>query len=375
MDNLIISNVDIKVSVIIPVYNAGDFLRPALDSVLGQTLKEIEVICVDDGSTDNSLDILKEYQKADERVRIVTETNAGPALARNNGIRRARGAYIAFLDADDFYELDMLEKMYTEAQDNELDIVITDYDVYNSHKGEFTKAAPVDHGEIYDGVSVTSKNEHPDSIFSSTNGAAWNKLFRTSFVLEKNLQFLTEVRMYEDVYFVLTALSLAERVGKVHKIMLHHRIYSEQARARHFHKYYAQIPEIYTKIKEFLMSAGMYAPLSYSFVNHSASRCFRIYNVLGTEAKGDFWDLLHKGYAERLGWHGRTVADYEEVEVCEFAANVEMYNHKQYQKRLLKGRSLRMEKISRMLRNSKKKKKIRAFLSVLIPGKKKRSAR
>ena len=81
-------NCDIKVSVIIPIYNAYDYLRPALDSVVYQTLRDIEIICIDDGSVDRSLEILKEYQKNDDRVRIVTEANAGPGLARNNGLGR-----------------------------------------------------------------------------------------------------------------------------------------------------------------------------------------------------------------------------------------------------------------------------------------------
>ena len=102
---------EIKVSVIMPVYNAEDYLRPALDSVIDQTLKDIEIICIDDGSTDKSLEIIKEYQKADSRVRIVTENNAGPGAARNKGIVRARGKYIAFLDADDFYEFDLLARL------------------------------------------------------------------------------------------------------------------------------------------------------------------------------------------------------------------------------------------------------------------------
>ena len=103
------SNVEIKVSVIVPIYNAGDYLRPALDSILTGTLENIEIICVDDGSTDSSLDIVKEYLEKDSRVRIITETNAGPGHARNNGLKRARGEYVAFLDADDFLEPTFLD--------------------------------------------------------------------------------------------------------------------------------------------------------------------------------------------------------------------------------------------------------------------------
>ena len=343
----------IKVSVIMPIYNADEYLRQALDSVVNQTLNEIEIICIDDGSTDKSLEILKEYQQNDSRIRIVTETNAGPARARNNGIRRARGEYVSFLDADDFIELDMLEQMYNEAKENDLEIVITNYDVYNTQKAEFVKAIVEENEDIYKGVSVTSKNDHPDEIFTSTNGSAWNKLFKTSFIIEKNLSFLTEVKTYEDVYFVLTSLSLAERVGKVHKVLLHHRVHSEQTRTRHFRKYFGQIPEIYAETKRFMTANGMFAPLSHAFVNISASRCFKVYNLLGSEAKNEFWDQLHDGYASKLGWSKREVSDYEDEDVCEFVANVQLYNHKQYKKRLLKGKELDDKQIAIVIEKGK----------------------
>lgn len=345
-----------------PIYNADEYLRPALDSVIEQTLKEIEIICVDDGSTDSSLEIIKEYQKNDERIRIVTETNAGPALARNNGIRRARGEYIAFLDADDFFELTMLEDMYNEGKNNDLDIVIANYDTYNSSKAVFAKAIPEEYEDIYKGVAVTSKNENPDEIFASTNGSAWNKLFRTSFVIEKNLTFLPEVKMYEDVYFVMTSLSLAERVGKVHKTLIHHRIYSEQARTRLFRKYFTQIPEIYAKIKEFLSATGMFAPLSRAFINITASRLYKIYNFLDSDSKNGFWNMLHDGYSVRLGWCKLRVEDFEDADVCEFVANVQLYDHKQYKKRLLKGRTLEAKKFARALEKGGRN-RMRAFLA------------
>ena len=124
-----LSEQEVKVSVIMPVYNACRYIRPAIDSILAQTLKEIELICIDDGSTDTSLDMIKIYQKGDSRIRILTETNAGPGLARNNGFKRARGEYVAFLDADDFYEPDMLESLYNAAVEKDLDIAICKYDI------------------------------------------------------------------------------------------------------------------------------------------------------------------------------------------------------------------------------------------------------
>ena len=100
-----------KLSVIIPVYNVENYLRECLDSIINQTVKDIEIICVDDGSTDSSPDILKEYQNKDSRIRIITKENGGQASARNLGIKEAQGEYIVFIDSDDFIESEMLENL------------------------------------------------------------------------------------------------------------------------------------------------------------------------------------------------------------------------------------------------------------------------
>ena len=380
MDNINTENVDnteniskpaIKVSVIMPIYNAYDYLRPAIESVLDQTLTEIELICVDDGSTDDSFELIKEYQHKDERIRIVTETNAGPALARNNGIKRARGEYIAFLDADDFFEPTLLEKLYAVAVEKDLDIAISEYDIYNSHKATFENAQPAEHESIFSEGAVTSKNDHPDKIFLATNGAAWNKLFRTSFVIDKQLLFLQDAKVYEDVYFVISALSLAERVGKIFEVLVHHRVYADQSRAKMFRKYYSQIPLSYLQIKEFLMHNGMYAPLSSSFLNYSASRCYKIYNILGTDEKESFWNMLHSEYAEKLGWHGKEAEEFEEREVCEFVASIVLYDHNQYCRRVNKGHKLNIDNIDKKLKSAKRKKSFTAFFKTVIFRKKK----
>ena len=352
---------DIKVSVIMPIYNAYDYLRPAIDSVLDQTLKEIELICVDDGSTDSSFDLIKEYQKKDERIRIVTETNAGPALARNNGIKRARGEYIAFLDADDFFEPTLLEKLYALATEKDLDIALCEYDIFNSRRATFEAAPPVEHGEIYKDGEVTSKRLCPDKIFLSTNGAAWNKLFRRSFVIEKQLVFLNDAKVYEDVYFTVSALSLAERVAKVSEVLVHHRIYTDQSRSKMFRKHYAQVLNVFVALKEFLRHNGMYYPLSTSFLNLTAGRCYRIYNILGFEAKETFWDMLHNGMVHELGWNDREAEDFEEQDVCEFVASIVLYTHKQYKKRLAKGRRFTFDKLKIMFESGKMKKSFRSF--------------
>lgn len=356
-------NNEIKVSVIMPIYNAYAYLRPAIESVLDQTLGEIEIICVDDGSTDKSLAILKEYQTRDDRVRIITETNAGPGMARNKGISRARGEYLAFLDADDFFEPTMLEEMYTLAKNKELDVALVEYDIYNDCAAKFETAPTCEHAHIYAESGVSSKSEAPDGIFTSTTGSAWNKLFKKSFVVEKNLLFLPDVKMYEDVYFVVCALSLAERVGKVFKTLMHHRVYSAQSRARSFRKYYTHVPEVYSKIREFLRAHGMLAPLKNAYLNLSASRCYKIYNALGKDEKEEFWNLLHNEFSELMGWRDYSKDDFELEEICEFVACVEIYNHGEYKKAVAMKRKPRLDRLKQILKIAKNRKKAREFFS------------
>ena len=356
-----ISTENVKISVVMPVYNASDYLRPALDSVVHQTLTDIELICVDDGSTDNSLSIIKEYQQTDERIRILTENNAGPSIARNKGMARARGEYVIFLDADDFYDETLLEKLYNLAEEEKLDIAVCKFDIYNNRKAQFEDNIKSDHGEIFVEAGVVSKNDYPDVILSCTTGYVWNKLFRREFLVEKEIAFDEELRVFEDTHFVVTALSLADRVGKCHEKLIHHRVYTNQPRNKLFKKYYGQVPVVYEKIKEFLRSHGMYIPLSQSFLNLSASRCYKIYNLLWHDAKREFWNMLHEEYAEILAWTKAEPEYFESPEVCDFVANVIVYNHKQYVKREDRGLKLRLENVGRALKAIQLRKRIKEF--------------
>ncbi|NLB90400.1 MAG: glycosyltransferase, partial [Clostridiales bacterium] len=131
-----------KMSVIIPVYNVEPYLRETLTSVLAQSLKEIEIICVDDGSTDRSLQIIKEYAHADERVKVIIQENQGPSQARNTGMKHAKGRYVYFLDSDDTIVPTALQTMYDTMEKEELDIVTFDGETFfdDDTKGDYVKA-------------------------------------------------------------------------------------------------------------------------------------------------------------------------------------------------------------------------------------------
>src|SRR5574344_2773158 len=125
-----------KVSLIIPVFNSEKYLDECLESAIGQTLTDIEIICVDDGSTDCSAEILHEYSKKDNRIKVLRQENLGQSTARNKGLKFASGEYIAFLDSDDFMKSDMLEKLYDKAKVENSDIVMSDIVVLNERTGE-----------------------------------------------------------------------------------------------------------------------------------------------------------------------------------------------------------------------------------------------
>ena len=124
-------NTDIKISVVMPVYNAGKYVSRAIRDVLKQTLTDIELICVDDGSTDNSTAIINGFVKKDSRVSCIRQSNAGPSVARNKGFVLAQGKYVIFLDADDMYEPTLLESLYNMAEADNLDVAVTRFDIYN----------------------------------------------------------------------------------------------------------------------------------------------------------------------------------------------------------------------------------------------------
>ena len=158
---------EVKVSVIIPVYNVEKYLRECIDSILNQTLHELELICVDDGSTDGSLEILQTYEKKDNRVTVLTQHNQGAGAARNKGLQIAKGEYLSFLDADDFFAPGMLEEAYRKCKSVSADVCVYQVLRYDDttkktwfDKGSFRK-------EFAPNKEVFSYKDMPDHILDS----------------------------------------------------------------------------------------------------------------------------------------------------------------------------------------------------------------
>ena len=212
----------IKVSVVIPVYNGDAFLRQCLESVHTQTLEEIEVICVDDGSTDTSPDILEEFRAKDTRFRIIHQENQHVAAARNNGLAQAQGEYVIFWDCDDFFEPQALELLYNRAEETEADICICKNDLYD---GENEKSYPSNDCldlKLVPKEATFNRSDIPEHILTFTNAVVWNKLFRRSFLVENSLTF-PSFRIGEDRAFVFLALCTASKITFVKNVLVHYR--------------------------------------------------------------------------------------------------------------------------------------------------------
>lgn len=211
-----------KVSVIIPVYNAGKFLNTCLESVINQTLQEIEIICIDDGSLDNSMEILREYASIDSRIKIFQQKNLYAGVARNVGIEHARGEYLVFLDADDFFELSLLEKEYDKITSFNADICLCGANKYDNATGKFHKM-PSWLNTKYITREVFNKDILKENIFNVTSACPWTKMFSASFIKSNDLKYQAVPRA-NDVYFVLSALTLAERIVAVDQELVHYRV-------------------------------------------------------------------------------------------------------------------------------------------------------
>lgn len=219
------SNCPIKVSVIVPVYNVEKYLRTCMDFIVAQTLKEIEIICVNDGSTDGSLAILEEYALDDSRIKIVTQENKGLSGARNTGMDLAKGEYIAFIDSDDwFYTLTALEELYERAKKFSLDVLRHRLVCFDNLKYSFFHS-PWDNYAKFLPKGFQMEAFPPEAcvpFFWRIPVTVPAAIYRRDYVEKNNLRFADGL-MYEDQLFFRQCLLTAKRLGFLDKALVVYR--------------------------------------------------------------------------------------------------------------------------------------------------------
>lgn len=262
----------IKISVIIPVYNAERFLPQCLSSILKQTLREMEVICIDDGSVDRSVEIIESYQKKDDRIRLLEQNHMGGGAARNAGLATAKGEFLSFLDADDFFAKDMLQKVYEKCKANHADIGIFKVNFYHQSTGAVTKEKAGMVEEFLPQNEVFSYKDMPDYIFNAFHNWAWNKLFRREFIIANQIKF-QELRRTNDLLFTTKALILAQRMVVVKERLIFYRVQvSGNCQSTNSNMPY-DFYEAFKALKVFLVENGGYDSVRRSYVNHALDGC------------------------------------------------------------------------------------------------------
>lgn len=218
----------ISVSIILPIYNMEKYLEASLNSLINQTLKNIEIICINDGSKDNSLSIIKKYKKIDPRIVLINQKNSGSGIARNNGIKVAKGEYIAFLDPDDkLYSNEALEDLYsnailenTEIAGGNFEFLYDNFDAKNVEEKNILE----EEKEYKQTTNYIFKKNFVGSIEDYQSSSwFWRFIYKREFILNNNILF-PDYKRFQDIVFFAKALSLCKKIYFSKNIYYYYRI-------------------------------------------------------------------------------------------------------------------------------------------------------
>lgn len=313
-----------QVSVVMPVYNSGAYLREAMDSLVNQTWEDMEVICVDDGSTDGSLEILEEYLRADPRIRVLRKEHEGAGAARNAGLLAASGEYVIFLDSDDIFDHSLLEKTVSAGKKKEADIVLFGAKRYDNRTGQTVSAPRYLWRRLIPEKEVFSREDLEGRLFGLTITSPWTKLFRREFVLEQNLRF-QELANSNDVFFVLVAMAEAGRICAVREDLVCYRVFRAGSLQNQKDGHPLCFLKAYEDTYQELNRRGIYGEVRQGFADLVLSGCvFNLQTVHSEEAR---WTIIRALCSERFLRMGLLELPEDRYDMPEYYAKVKGLPH------------------------------------------------
>lgn len=243
-----------KVSVLVPIYNVEDFLSECLDSLVNQTLKDIEIVCINDGSKDKSLNIIKEYAKNDKRIVIIDKKNTGYGDSMNQGLDKATGEYVGIVEPDDFIDRDAFEKMYKLAKRHNLDVVKSNfYEYFTKKKRDVAKSnmfLPEEENV------VLNPREHRHVFYEQPS--IWSAIYNLDFLNKNDIRFLPSPgASYQDAGFNFKVWASASRVMMLNRAFLHYRQDNPNSSVKSDGKVYA-VKDEYDEVERWLKNRGIY---------------------------------------------------------------------------------------------------------------------
>lgn len=303
-----------KISVIVPVYNVEKYLSECLDSIINQTFPDFEIICVNDCSTDKSGNILEDYSRKDNRIKIFYhQFNQGLGAARNTGLKNAHGKYVQFLDSDDYFELTLLEEMYNHAEKYGADMTVCSINRIGKEGNIINYKnpnSPIDLDKTPLETPFCWKDYKKD-IFSMFNVAVWNKLYLKEMLVNNNLTF-PDLTSCEDVAFGYISRICAKKICVFNKKLVNYRQEREGSLIQSKVNHALNIIKAAENTKDFLTKKGIYEKLKESFINavkkhleRNIKRCddeqYQIFEQtlksLMPEEWNLFWSVLRKNNA------------------------------------------------------------------------------
>lgn len=268
-------------SVVSPVYNGAKYLEPFLRSVLQQSFPHFELIMVDDGSTDSSIEIIKTYQKKDSRIHLIGQNHKGAGSARNFGLSRAKGQYIIFLDCDDWFSEDFFKTMIDRIEADQSDIAICEFFIYNQQTGEMGKSAIPE--------TRNQKIERTNLVFDIFAPNPWTKLYRISFLKKKELLF-QEIPSCNDWSFAYTSLACVEKISVIRKPLVYYRTKTTTSISSYRYKRTKDIVWAIKHLRQELKSRALFSQYKEGFARKSISHL--VYEALSDQGVKVFYVLF-----------------------------------------------------------------------------------
>lgn len=289
-----------KVSVILPIYNVSQYLRQALDSVVNQTLRELEIICVDDGSTDDSLETIREYAQRDPRIVVITGPNGGYGKAMNKGLDRATGEYIGILEPDDYVDVHMFEDLYQIAVENRLDLVKADFyrftqkaDGQEQLQYVYLDGTQTRYGELL------NPSLDPSCIRFTLN--TWTGIYRRAFLEEHSIRHNeTPGASFQDNGFYFQTFVYAQRAMIVNKPYYHNRRDNPNSSVKSREKVYCMNIE-YDYIRDLLMrDQTLWERFQYMYWWKKYHNYWFTYNRIDDTYKPEYMNRMRQEYRRAM---------------------------------------------------------------------------
>jgi len=302
---------EIKISIIMPVYNVEEYVGKAIESILAQTFTEYEFLIVDDGTKDKSGEICDSYAQKDRRITVIHKENGGAPSARNTAIDIAKGKYVYFLDSDDWFEPDFLEKMVTKAQASEADVTICRADEFDDITGEVLDGRWMLKTQYLPHITTFAPEEVSGHLFQFTYGMPWDKLYRTDYIKETGLVY-PALRNSEDLAFVFPSLFLAQRLTILDRVMIHHRI-NRSASVSNSRTTQPEAPyEAVQIVKNCLERHGLIERYQHSFLNWAMEfLIWHVVNLGDKDIQRQYFQTLREKWLPEIKFDSYPAGCYE----------------------------------------------------------------